>query len=130
MLDAIVTVLLVSLMLFGIGFAFFRMVNRRKVKTRIEIDPESGEETPVEYLEGGTRRSRWRGYCCIGGAVLGYQLIALPILFAAAQTGKFDSMTHMETAPVGAFGGFLFGLVAGFFSSFRISNEPGVKRED
>ena len=130
MLEALFAALLTSLMIFGIGFAFFRSVNRRKLKTRIEIDPETGEEIPVEYLVGGTRRSRWRGYCCIGGAVLGYQLFALPIFFDAARTGKFNSMTHTETAVPGAFVGFFFGLLAGSFSSLAISDQPPPKKEE
>lgn len=82
-------------------------------------DPKTGERRTVILYEFGTRRSRWRGYCVIGGTVLGFQGMGLVVLVDAMRHGvtSFTSMALMEALPCGMVFGLLAGLALGAISS-------------
>jgi hypothetical protein len=95
MLDAVLGQLGVAGFVLLGGIGLFLTVNKKRAVTAEGVDPTTGERTIVVRWERGTRRSRWRGYCVLGGAVLGVQLPGLLIL----ALGTFSSRFLPDNAP-------------------------------
>ena len=79
-----------SVLLLGVGVLAFRRVNRP-----------------------GTRRSRWRGYWTLGGAVAGFHAVAAVGVVAWLRTGTFP-MYGVDAYPLcGMVAGLLIGAAVG-----------------
>ncbi len=99
----------------GVGI-FFLVNTKRRLRT---------------HREYGTRRSRWRGYCVIGGTLVGYWLGGLLHIVSASQNGVTGippgRLVHdffYSGAPCTAVVGLLTGLALGAFSSRFIPEQP------
>lgn len=111
------------ILLVAVGI-FFGVNKPRPVGEVDQIDPKTGQPDTVVLWERGTRRSRWRGYCAIGGTLVGFWVVGVLHVVSAAQNGvtsvpaaRWPRDICYSGAPMTAMLGFAAGLGLGAISS-------------
>lgn len=131
MLDAVVEQLQVGAVILLAGIGLFLTVNKKRPVVVEGVDPATGERTTITRWERGTRRSRWRGYCTLGGAVLGVQLPGMIALLLNGEDAIRPGLgVGMTAAPFGMLFGLLAGLALGAVSSQFIPEKAPPRDPD
>lgn len=117
MFDLIITQVVGGAMILAIGVGVFFAVNTKRPVVVEGID-DSGVRREVIRWQRGTRRSRWRGYCVIGGVFLGFHAACVYATFSGANKEGCVVRQPVESHGLaGMAGGLLAGLALGAISS-------------